>query len=223
MEVADPQTHDYDAGDFLPLLVGRCGATLRATAAAVMLDAGNGLELAATTGPHTDDLRQWELEHGQGPCLDAYRRRTGVLVADLASEAARWPGFVARAVARGIRAAFAFPLLNGEDCIGVLCVYREQRGVLGADLVRAGQAFADVAVAGVLQDRRIVSAEERAAQLQHALDSRVVIEQAKGILVERHKLAPDDAFDVLRRTARTHRSKIHDVARRLIDHGRLEE
>ena len=116
-----------------------------------------------------------------------------------------------------MHAGFAFPLLLRDDCIGALNLYRREPGPFDEDDARLAQAFADMAAIGILQQRTVTSAEQRAAQLQHALNSRVIIEQGKGILAGRHGVTPDEAFHALRAYARHHQLKVRDVCQQIVE------
>lgn len=116
-------------------------------------------------------------------------------------------------------AVYAFPLRVRGDCIGALNLYRENAGEFPDEDVRLAQAFADVATIGILQERKVASAERRAEQLQGALGSRVLIEQAKGIIAERHDVPMDDAFDAIRRHARNNNQKLQAVCQEIVDGG----
>ena len=133
----------------------------------------------------------------------------------------RWPMFVPEALDAGFEAVYAFPMRLRDDRIGAINMFRRESGAFGDADVDAGQALADVATIGVLSERRIRSAEQRSERLQYALDSRIVIEQAKGALAERAGLDVGEAFERIRRYARGHRVKLRDVCREVID-GRLD-
>jgi GAF domain-containing protein len=217
VELADTLASDYDVADFLDLLVGRCLVLLEADVAGVLLESPAGdLRLAAGTSEEMKVIEQAELATGEGPCVQAYRTRKAVIAADIGAERDRWPDVAPRLLSLGMRSGHAFPLQLREDCIGALNLYRREARPLEDAAVRLAQAFADVAAIGILQQRRSKAAEERSSQLQHALDSRIVIEQAKGVLVERHAVSPQRAFEVLRAYARDHNMKLRDVSDRIV-------
>lgn len=223
VELADTLASDYDVGEFLQLLAHRCVDVLDATVGGVLLEQGGELALAAATSDAMDKLERWELEQEEGPCYDAYRRVEQVVAPDLATASDRWPGFAPKATEMGLHAALAFPLRLRDDCIGALNLYLADRRPFGDEAVGVGQAFADVAAIGILQERAVSDAERRAGQLQQALTSRLVIEQAKGILAERYGIGLEEAFDALRRFSRAHRVKVHDVARRITTNEGMDE
>lgn len=120
-----------------------------------------------------------------------------------------------------MRSAYAFPLRLRDDRIGALNLYRSATEAFAPREARLGQALADIAAVGILQERAVFEAERRSEQLQRALNSRVVIEQAKGMLAERHGVQSGDAFMLLRTQARNNNLKLREVCRRFID-GELE-
>jgi GAF domain-containing protein len=216
--LADTLAGDYDVSELLHVLVDRCGEVLRAATAGVVLESHEGgLRLAAAMTEEMEAVEEAEMAAGSGPCVDAYRSKEPVVVPDLSACEERWPDLVPRLLAMGMRAGHAFPLRLREDCIGALNLYRRQPGEFDEDDIRLAQSFADIAAIGILQHRTVAEAELRVAQLQHALDSRVVIEQAKGVLAQRHRVTVGEAFAELRRHARDGNRKIHDLAREVVE------
>ena len=217
-ELADTLASGYDVGEFLQLLVDRCSALLLSDVAGVLLESPTGRPaLAAATSPQMLQIEELEISLGQGPCLDAYKTGEQVLASDIAEYQDRWPDVGPRIIELGMRSAHAFPLQLRGDRIGALNLYRSEPKAFAPHEVRLGQALADVAAVGILQERAVFVAERRSAQLQHALDSRVLIEQAKGVLAERRGITPDQAFTVLRRLARDNNVTLRDVCQRVID------
>jgi GAF domain-containing protein len=148
--------------------------------------------------------------------LDAYAAQRPVVNADLRTAGDRWPAFAARAGAAGFRSVHALPLRLRAKVIGALNLFGTWPGELEPGDVKVVQALADVATIGLLQERAIRHGEVLTEQLQHALTSRVVIEQAKGALARAHDGDVDRAFDLLRRYARNHDLKLLDVARTVV-------
>ena len=218
VDLADTLASDHDVGEFLQLLVQRCEDVLSITASGVLVEAPEGeLHLAAATSDRMHRLEQAEIDMMDGPCVEAYRIVEPVVSQDLREERHRWPHVIDRALDMGLLAAYAFPLRLRDDCIGALNLYRDEPGGFDDDDVRLAQAFADVAAIGILQERKVTRVEQRAQQLQHALDARIVIEQAKGIIAERHGVSPGQAFDRLRHHARHNQIKVRDVCRDIIN------
>lgn len=220
--LADTLASDYEIGEFLHLLVERCANVLQVSAGGVLVEDPEGqLRLAASLSPAMERLEVAELQSMEGPCIDAYRDVEQVTAADLRDHQDRWPNVLPHALEQGLLAVFAFPLRLGGDCIGALNLYRDETGPFRDDDIRLAQAFADVAAVGILQHRKVTKAEQRAEQLQHALDSRIVIEQAKGAIQERHGVTSSEAFELLRREARNRHRELHDVCRDAIDGASL--
>lgn len=222
VELADTLASGYDIGDFLQFLVDRSSDLLVADTAGVLLKSPDGaLALAAATSQEMLNIEKFEISLEQGPCLEAYLTGAQVMAEDLQRCGDRWPEFTPRIIDLGMRSAAAFPLQLRDDRLGALNMYRSEPRAFASDEVRLGQALADVAAVGILQERAIFEAERRSEQLQRALDSRVLIEQAKGVLVERHGMPPRAAFELLRRHARNNNRKLRDVCRDLMD-GELD-
>lgn len=220
--LADTLTSDYEIGDFLQFLVDRCSELLVADTAGVLLETPAGtLALAAATSPEMLEIEDLEISLGQGPCLEAYQTGRQVTAADLGQCRDRWPQFVDRIGELGMRSANAFPLRLRDDRIGALNLYWAAVGAVSPRETSLGQALADTAAVGILQERALFEAERRSEQLQRALDSRIVIEQAKGMLAERRGLRPGEAFTVLRTHARSNNLKLREVCRLLLE-GELE-
>ncbi len=149
--------------------------------------------------------------------MEAYQTGEQVLAHDLEKQQANWPDVAPRILEIGMRSAYAFPLQLRQDRIGALNLYRRKPGPFHGDDIRLGQAFADVAAIGILQQRKVVEAEQRAAQLQHALDSRVIIEQAKGVVAQQQHVAPRRAYEAIRRFARDNNRIVREVSQDIVD------
>lgn len=222
VELAGALAGDDDVNELLEMLVARCAAIFGVTTAGVMLETPEGrLQLAVALSAEMRDLEQAEIDNEDGPCHEAYRTGEPAVVNDLdhSDVAERWPTVVGRMRGMGLKAVYAFPLRRRGDRIGALNLYRDAPGEFADDDVRVAQAFADVAAIGILQERRAFSAEERAGQLQYALDSRIKIEQAKGIICAQRNVSLTEAFGAIRHYARSSRRNIHDVAQLVIDRG----
>ena len=222
VELTDSLVNDYELNEFLLTLVERCGGIFEVTTVGVMLESAAGhLQLAVALTSEMEALEQAEIDNADGPCHEAYRTGKAVVVNDLddSDAAQRWPTVIERIQAMGHRSVYAFPIRLRDDRIGALNLYRDITGAFADDDVRLAQAFADVAAIGILQERKVTGAERRAEQLQHALASRVMIEQAKGVISARLGVSVDEAFELIRRYARNNNRKVHDVARSVIDEG----
>ncbi len=148
--------------------------------------------------------------------MDCFRTGRPVSVADLPA-AGRWPRFTAAAAEVGFAAVHALPMRLRSQVIGALNFFGTSPGVLDEGKLRIGQALADVATIGLLQQRAIHRGDVLTEQLQTALNSRVLIEQAKGILAERLHLDVADAFILLRGQARNRSRRLSDLAQAVID------
>ena len=218
VELTDTMVADFDVIDFLHVLTDRTVALLDVAAAGLLLaDPRGQLRVVAASSEAARLLELFQLQNDQGPCLDCFRSAQPVTVADLAAEAGRWPRFAAAARQGGFAAVQALPMRLREQVIGALNLFRADPGVLAPADIRVGQALADVATIGLLQERNVRRAETLAEQLQAALNSRVVIEQAKGKLAERLGLDMDQAFTLLRQQARDTNQRLTDVGRQVLD------
>jgi GAF domain-containing protein len=217
VELADTLIDDFDVIEFLHLLSGRCVELLGVDAAGLLLaNAAGELQLVASSDEQVRLLELFQLHGDEGPCLDAFRLRREVTKADLAESADEWPGFAAVAADHGFRAVHAVPMRLRTEVIGVLNLFSSVPGELSAEDRRAARAMVDVATIGLLQARTIRHHELLVEQLQTALSSRVIIEQAKGFVAERLSLEMDQAFAVLRRFARSHNRKLSEVAAEVV-------
>jgi transcriptional regulator with GAF, ATPase, and Fis domain len=211
--LADTLVDDYDVVDLLDLLVRASVNLLGVTAAGIMLDDQKGnLAVIASSGEETRLLEVFQLQNNEGPCLECVQSGKVVSSSDLKRDTSRWPLFVPAALTAGFQSVVAVPLRLRDQIIGGLNMFRDRPDLMSIDDQRLAQAFADVATIGILQQRSSHRSSMVAEQLQHALNSRVAIEQAKGVLAERNKLTMDAAFDALRHHARSHNLKLTDVA-----------
>jgi hypothetical protein len=170
------------------------------------------LQVVAASSERTFDLELFILMGGQGPCLDCYRSGAPVSVPDLAAARARWPKFAPVAVEAGFLAVHAVPMRLRDTTLGVLGLFGTRTGALGAADLSLAQALADVASVALVTGRAAEDKSALADQLQAALDSRVVLEQAKGILAQFGTLAMEQAFAVLRRYSRDHNIRLSELA-----------
>jgi GAF domain-containing protein len=217
VRLADTLASDFDVVDFLHGLSADSVEILRAAAAGVMLaDAHGGLRLIASSDERMRLLELFELQGEQGPCLDAYSSGRAVQ-ATAADSRARWPVFAPQAYDAGFQLMCAVPLRVRTDVIGALNLFRgNDEPFTGAELEIA-QAMAEMAAIGLIQERAVRERNLLAAQLQAALNSRVIIEQAKGMIAEYLTMTVDDAFVVLRNYARYNNRKLSEVAGDVVD------
>jgi GAF domain-containing protein len=217
VEFADTFVDDYDVMEFLHRLTSRCVALLDVDEAGVMLvDSSRTLRYVASSSEQMRIVELLELQHDEGPCLDAYRVGT-VSTSTTADEAqARWPQFGRHARAAGFESLAGVPMRLRTNGIGALNLFSRRRGGLTDDDREIAQALADVATIGLLQERAVRDGQIVAGQLQTALESRVAIAQAKGILAENMTVSVDDAFTLLRNHARNHNLKLTETALRVV-------
>lgn len=198
-----------------------CVRILDGDAAGVSLGTNGHLGFVTATSERMDLIELFQAEHQQGPCIDAFRSGRPTRVPDLEAERDRWPDWTARAIQLGFRAAEAFPMSHDGRTIGVIDFYATRPRTLNDRDLVVGSLLAEMATVGLLGHRETDNLRSVTAQLQGALDSRVIIEQAKGTLGERHGLSVEAAFDRLRSYARQHRIKLRDVAEQVV-HGSLD-
>ena len=220
VDLADTMVADFDVIDFLHVLTDRSVALLAASAAGVMLaDPRGELRVAAASSEEAGLLELFQLQNDQGPCLDCFRTGRPVTATDLAGPAPRWPRFAEAATRAGFATVEALPMRLRDQVIGALNLFRAEPGQFDPADLRIAQALADVATIGLLHERNVRRREAVSEQLQAALNSRVVIEQAKGKLAERLGIDMDRAFRMLRDYARNTNQHLTDIARDFVTAG----
>lgn len=221
VELADTLVAEFDAIEFLHVLIERAVVLLDADAGGIMLaDDRGGLEVLAASSHETRLVELFELQHDEGPCLEAFHTGQAVTRSDLGAMRESWPSFTPRLQEAGFSSAQAVPMRLRKEVIGALNVFRVRPGPLSPGDMKLARALADVATVGLLQERTIRARDLLAEQLQGALNSRILIEQAKGVLAERTGLDVDQAFTVIRAYARQHSQPLSAVAMAVID-GRV--
>jgi GAF domain-containing protein len=217
--LADTLVDDYDIIDLLDRLVSYSVALLAADAAGILLaDSQHTLQVVASSHEDAEVMELLQLQSDQGPCMECFNTGEPVSVPDLMDAAGRWPVFVAAVAEQGVyRSVHALPLRLRGEAIGTMNLFHGQPGALPAADLALGQALADVATIGILSERAIRHSEVVTEQLQTALNHRVIIEQAKGVLAQRGGLTMAAAFDRLRRYARTHNARLSEVARKVVE------
>jgi GAF domain-containing protein len=218
VEIADTLVAEFDVIEFLQLVTLRTTEIVPSTAAGLLLaDPQGRLQFMAASDENTELLELFQVQHREGPCLDCFRTGEPVVNADLAEADYRWPRFAPRAVSAGYRSVHAIPLRLRDNTVGALNLFDGHVGRLQPDEVHLVQALADVATIGLLQERSIRRAEVLTEQLQAALNSRIVIEQAKGAVAQTHRITVDEAFGLMRGYARRNRRRLSEVAQGLVD------
>jgi transcriptional regulator with GAF, ATPase, and Fis domain len=217
VRLADTLASDFDVVEFLHGLSEDSVEIMRAEAAGVMLaDARGGLRLIASSEERMRLLELFELQDSQGPCLDAFSSGRAVQ-ASAADGRARWPVFAQRACGEGFQVMCAVPLRVRAHVIGALHLFRGGDEPFTGTEMGIAQAMAEMAAIGLIQERAMRERNLLAGQLQAALNSRVVIEQAKGMLAEYLTITVDDAFTLLRNYARDFNRKLSEVAVHVVD------
>lgn len=221
--LADTLVDDYDVIELLDRLVAYSVQLLAADAAGIMLvDSHGRLRVVASSSEESDWTEIMQIQADEGPCIDCVRTGRPVTVTDLDTAAARWPRFAAALRERTTgdhrryRSVHALPLRLRREAIGGMNLFHTHPGPLPEADLRLGQALADVATIGILQERAIRRGEVLTEQLQNALNTRVVIEQAKGVLAQLGNVSMDVAFERLRRYARSHNILLGDTARHIV-------
>ena len=221
LSLTDTLVSDFDALDMLTMLAERAVDLLDVSAAGVILSdgSGGGFSVAAASSERSRLLEVFAVAIEAGPCVDCVRTGEPVISVDLESETARqrWPRFAAGAAEAGFRAVHALPMRCRGDVIGVLTLLHTDPHTLDEADARLGQALADAATIGLLHERAVRGAEAVHEQLRGALSSRVVIEQAKGVLASQGNISPDEAFTVLRSHARANGLRLTALARDVVN------
>lgn len=216
--LTDTLVSDYDPLEFMGMLAERAVVLLDVSAAGViLLDARGGSSVAAASSERSRLLEVFAVSIDDGPCIDCARTGVAVSSSDIARDAARWPRFAAGALEAGFRSSHALPMRLRRDVVGVLSLLHTDVHELTEPDRGLGQALADAATIGLLQERAIRRAETVNEQLQLALNSRVIIEQAKGVVATTAATTPDEAFTILRAHARRHGLKLTALARDVVD------
>jgi GAF domain-containing protein len=210
--LADTMVIGYDVAELLQTLVDTCSELFNASAAGLLLADGEGtLSVIASTTEDDELVNLMQPPSGIGPIVDCYHSGVAVAVPDFLS-LDQWPAFVADATAHGFRSAHVVPLRLRGQIIGALALFKADIGGLATQDASVVQGLADIATIGILHERAIRESSIAQAQLQRALDSRVIIEQAKGVIAQTRAVDMDDAFRALRDYARNRGLNLRDVA-----------
>ena len=217
VDVADTLVAEFDVIEFLHSVAAHATEMTGAAAAGLMLsDLDGGLHYMGASNESARLLELFQIQHEEGPCLDCYRSGAPVTETDLTGSS-RWPEFARRAQEAGVVSVHAFPMRLRDQVIGALNVFGEESRPLDADESRVVQALADLATIAILQERNIRQAEVVTEQLQFALNSRIVIEQAKGALARSQGVSVEEAFELMRSHARERRIRLTDLALAIVE------
>ncbi|MFC6156982.1 GAF and ANTAR domain-containing protein [Kribbella jiaozuonensis] len=215
IELSDTLVDDFDIIEFLDRLAMRCSELLGVSACGIVLADHHGvLNLVAASSEEARLVELTQLQTLEGPCLDAFTSGRPVQYADLWDDTARsrWPRFTAATIDAGYRSVQALPMRLRDNVLGAVNLLSTSTGTLSTDTITLGQALADAATIGIVHQRALARQELVTEQLQMALNSRVLIEQAKGFLTHSLSVDVDEAFAVLRRYARANNRRLTEVA-----------
>ena len=216
--VADTLIDDYDVIDLLHTLVEVCTGILDVNAGGLVLaDESGALQLVASTSEKADFVEVMQLNAGVGPCIRCFTTGVAVAVGDIEKSGAEWPDFRAAALEAGFRSVYATPLRLRGQTLGAMNLFSTKVGELNEPDAAVAQALADVATIGILQERSIRETGIVSEQLQRALESRIIIEQAKGVVSAMGRIGVDAAFSALRQYARRNNTSLRVVAEGVIN------
>lgn len=214
VELADTLVDEFDVVDFLQTLTARTSQLVEAVSAGLLLADHEGhLQFMAASDERVESLELFQVLTDEGPCRDCYHQGIPLINGDLSRAWRRWPRFAPRAVEAGFGSVHAFPLRLRQNVIGALGLFGSAHLEIGEGDARIVQALADIATIGLLQERTIHRGEILTEQLQGALNSRITIEQAKGVISQIYGVSVDEAFDLLRRYCRKHHLQLAQAAR----------
>lgn len=225
VDIADSLVDDFDSIDLLSDLTGHAASISGADAVGLMLADHHGqLQYLASSNEAGRLLELFQLQVHEGPCIDCYTTSQPVVNADLSSAEQRWPRFAPAAREAGFASVHAFPMRLRGTVIGALNLFGHPQTHFTDDEVHVVQALADVATIALLQERSITRAEALTEQLQGALNSRIIIEQAKGAIAQMEGTSPAEAFHRLRSQARSSQRRLTDVALEVLEQiGQVEQ
>lgn len=217
VELADTLVDDFDVIELLTMLSERCVELLDAAATGILLGDQRGrLQMIAASSEQAQVLELFQLQNSEGPCMDCYRSGQPVAHSNLAATNA-WPRFGPVAIEAGLPSVHAFPMRLRDQVVGTLNLFMAKSQALSGADIAVAQALADAASIAILQDHAARDSRSTVGQFQHALNSRVAIEQAKGALAERAGITTDEAFARLRQHARSQNMKLTSLASALVE------
>ena len=215
--LADSLVVGFDVVELLQTLVDTCTDVLEVSAAGIMLADDHGeLSVLVSTSEAGNLVELIQLSTGSGPCVDSYRKGVVVSIPDVEAIGHDWPDFTAAAVAQGFHSVHAVPLRLRSDVIGTMNLFGMGKIALNAEDASVAQGLADVATIAILQERAVKEHSIAREQLQGALDSRVIIEQAKGVISQLRDINMDEAFALLRQHARSNHLQIREVSEQVV-------
>ena len=208
---------DHSLDGTLQLVVDLAAASIQgAQMVGISLLRKGRVMTAVSTGAQVEVIDVLQYEANSGPCLQAMLDGVPQLVRSMLTET-RWPDFTNKALYQGVQSILAFPLKSDSEVFGAINLYSHQDDAFNDRSVSVGQAFASRASVVLLNAARYDEANCLADQLQEALQSRAVIDQAKGILMGREGISADEAFDRLKALSQRSNLKVRELARRLVE------
>jgi GAF domain-containing protein len=218
VKIAGTLVAEFDVFDLLQNLVNESVEIVGAAAAGLVLaDPAGELQVMASTSDGSQLMETLQLEAGAGPCVDCFRTGAVVAIHDIADQASQWPLFQSSALSQGFRSLHAVPMRLRRRTIGAMNLFGSDIGPLTSENAAIAQAFADVATISIIQER---AARENALindQLRRALNSRILIEQAKGVIAQSSQVDMQTAFARLRSYARSHNQTIYETAEKVVN------
>lgn len=213
VRITDTLVADYDVLELLHALVEVSVDLLDATAAGLLLaDTHGDLRVLASTSERSQLVEILQLRAGSGPCVECYQTGKPVIVEDIESMGGKWPDFQAAALSQGFRSVQAVPMRVRGTTLGAMGLFGDNPGALTQEDSAIGQALADVATISILQERTMRETALVNEQMQGALNSRVLIEQAKGVIAYTARVNMDEAFRRLRAYARSNNRSLPETA-----------
>lgn len=213
VEIADTLVAEFDLVEFLQMVTMHTSELVDARSAGLLLaDPAGRLQMMAASDERTESVELFQAQAVEGPCQDCYRQGRPVINVDLRQAEREWPRFAPLAVRAGYLSVHAFPMRLRTEVVGALNLFSGRTGELSESDAKIVQALADVATIGLIQERAITRGEVLTEQLQSALNSRIVIEQAKGAIAQIHGETPDEAFNRIRTFCRTRGQRLGEVA-----------
>jgi hypothetical protein len=217
IELADTLVDDFDVIELMSTLVDRCSELLESSEVGLALtDTQGQLRVLASSTERMRVLELIEIQNDEGPCRDCFRTGERVVNQRLDDAETRWPTFAPRARSAGFNMVHALPLRLRSERIGAMNIFNANLIELAPQQLNLAQALADAATIGILQERAVKHGVQLAGQLQGALNSRIVVEQAKGIVAERLQVGMDEAFDLIRSFARAQRRRLSEASESII-------
>jgi len=209
----------YDLGSALTELTESVTRVLYLSGSGVTIAEDGRLRFVTAVSQASRDLEVAQEEQQAGPCREAYDNDQVVLVSDVRQESARWPQFSATAARVGVAGVAGIPMRLDDQVIGALNLYSAEARAWSDEDIAVARVLADVATSYVVNASKLSQQEQLNAQLQQALESRIIIEQAKGITAQQHEVSIDKAYQLIRRHARSNNASLRVVAEAIVAVG----